>query len=103
MADKILNMIGLAKKAGRCRGGSYQVESSIKSYEAWLVVAACDASENTKKHLTDMCTYRDIPICFYSTKEQIGKYTGRDEAAAAAILDEGFAKKIEAMIREVQV
>ena len=103
MADRILNMIGLAKKAGRCRGGSYQVESSIKSYEACLIVAACDASPNTKKHLMDMCSYRDIPICFYSTKEQIGKYTGKDEAAAAAILDEGFAKKIEAMIREVQV
>ena len=103
MADRVLNMIGLAKKAGRCKGGSYQVESCIKRYEAWLIVAACDASLNTKKRLTDMCSYRDIPICFYSTKEQLGRYTGKDEAAAVAILDEGFAKKIEAMIREVQV
>ena len=95
-------MIGLAKKAGRCVSGQAAVEESIKRYEAYLVVAAADASENTKKHLTDMCKYRDIPVCFYGTKEQIGKFTGADERSAAAVTDEGFAGKIEAMIREVK-
>lgn len=102
MPDKILQMIGLAKKAGKCVSGQTAVEESIKNYKAFLVIAAADASANTKKHLEDMCRYRDIPVCFYGTKEQIGKFTGRDERAAAAITDSGFAGKIEAMIREVK-
>lgn len=103
MADKILQMIGLCQKAGRCASGAVQVEESIKNYEALLVVAAKDASENTLKHLTDMCAYRQIPICIYGNLSDLGKFTGKDKRAAVAITDEGFAGKIEAMIREVTV
>ena len=95
-------MIGLAKKAGRCVSGQLPVEESIKKYEARLVIIAEDASENTKKHLKDMCTFRNIPVCFYSDMENIGRFTGKDLRAAAAVLDDGFAAGIEAMIREVK-
>ena len=102
LTDKILQMIGLAKKAGKALSGQYQVEESIKKYEACLIVCACDASENTKKRLTDMCRYRNIPVCFYGTKQEIGKFTGKDERSAAAVTDSGFAERIEMLIREVK-
>lgn len=102
MSDRILQMIGLAKKAGKCYSGEYKVEDLVKRCEARLVIVAKDASEQTKKHYTDMCAYRDIPLCFYGTKEDIGKFTGKDQRAAACITDDGFAGKIAAMIREVK-
>ena len=102
-ADRVLNMIGLAKKAGRCVSGSLPVAESIKKREAKLVIIAQDASENTKKHFKDMCTFANIPFCFYSDMENIGRFTGKEQRAAAAVLDEGFAAGIEAMIREVKV
>ena len=47
--DKILSLIGLATKAGRCISGETMTESETKSGKAKLVIVASDASENTKK------------------------------------------------------
>ena len=45
--DKVLSLIGLAMKAGKCASGEYMTESETKSGKAYLVVVAADASENT--------------------------------------------------------
>lgn len=101
MPNPILNMIGLATKAGKTVSGEFKVEEAIKKYKAELVILAGDASENTKKHFSDMCNYRNIPWCVYGVKDELGKFTGKESRAAVGITDSGFAKKIEAMIREV--
>ena len=46
--DKVLSLIGLAMKAGRCTSGEMMTESETKSGRARLVIIASDASENTK-------------------------------------------------------
>ena len=46
--DRILNLIGLAMKAGKVVSGEFSVEKCIKSGKARLVIIATDASENTK-------------------------------------------------------
>ena len=53
--DKVLSLISLATKAGRCASGEFLTESETKSGRAGLVVVAEDASENTKKKFRDMC------------------------------------------------
>lgn len=103
MSDPILQMIGLSKKAGKCVSGEFKAEETIKKCQACLVIVAEDASDNTKKHFGDMCRYRDIPMCIYATKQELGKFTGKESRAVAGITDSGFARKIEAMIREVQI
>ena len=92
--DKVLSLMGLARKAGKLKSGEYCVENEIKKGKAILVIVAKDASENTKKKYSDMCAYRQVPICFYSDKDNIGRCLGYDERAAAVITDEGFASGI---------
>ena len=46
--DKVLSLISLATKAGRCASGEFLTESETKSGRAGLVVVAEDASENGK-------------------------------------------------------
>ncbi len=92
--DKILMQLGLATKAGKLVSGEFMVEKAIKEGAAYLVIVATDASDNTKKHFSDMCTYRNIPIRFYSEKEFIGKCVGKEFRADVALTDEGFAKSI---------
>ena len=67
--DKVLSLISLATKAGRCASGEFLTESETKSGRAGLVVVAEDASENTKKKFRDMCEFYDVPIIFYSDKD----------------------------------
>ena len=55
--DKVLSLIGLAMKAGRCASGEMMTESETKSGRAKVVIVASDASDNTKKKFRDMCKF----------------------------------------------
>jgi ribosomal protein L7Ae-like RNA K-turn-binding protein len=67
----------------------------VKSKKAFLVVVASDASDNTKKMFSDMCTFYKVPIAFYSDKVSLGHAIGKEFRASLAVLDEGFGKQIQ--------
>ena len=94
MRDRILSLLGIAAKAGRLKSGEFASEKAIKSGNAFLVVVAADASENTKKHFTDMCSYRNIPLYKYGTKEELGRCTGKESRAVIAVTDEGLGNSL---------
>ena len=70
--DKVLSLIGLAMKAGKCVSGETMTESETKSGKAKFVIVAGDASENTKKKFGDMCKFYKVPFCFYGDKDTLG-------------------------------
>lgn len=92
--DKVLSLIGLAMKAGRCTSGETMTENETKLGRARLVIVASDASDNTKKKFRDMCEFYKVPICFYGDKDTLGHAMGKEFRASLAILDEGFADGI---------
>ena len=51
--DRVLSLIGLATKAGKCASGEFMTENETKSGKAVLVIVAEDASDNTKKKFID--------------------------------------------------
>ena len=53
---KLLNMIGLATRARKVVSGEFSTEKSVKSGRSHLVIVSEEASENTKKMFTNMCT-----------------------------------------------
>ena len=92
--DKVLSLIGLAMKAGKCASGEYMTESETKSGKAYLVVVAADASENTKKKFRDMCTYYQVPLYVIGSKEELGKAIGKEYRASLALTDENFSRAV---------
>ena len=94
MQSKIFSSLGLATKAGKTQSGEFSTEKSVKSFKAFLVIVAEDASDNTKKMFTNMCTYYEVPCVIYGTKEELGHAMGKEMRASVAITDEGFAKMI---------
>lgn len=48
--DRVLSLIGLATKAGKCASGEFMTENETKSGKAALVIVAEDASDNTKRN-----------------------------------------------------
>ena len=93
--NKVLSLIGLAMKAGRCASGEMMTETETKSGRAKLVIVASDASENTKKKFRDMCEFYKVPIYFYGDKDTLGHAMGKEFRASLAILDNGFADGIQ--------
>ena len=67
--DKVLSLIGLAMKAGKCVSGETMTESETKSGKAKFVIVAGDASENTKKKFGECVSF--IKFHFVSTEIKI--------------------------------
>lgn len=100
MVNKIYSMIGLAERAGKVVSGEFSTEKAVKSKKACLVVLASDASGNTRKHFSDMCAYRNIPLCIYGNKEELGHAIGKQMRVNLAVTDQGFADSIRERIEE---
>ena len=99
--DKVLSLIGLAMKAGKCVSGETMTESETKSGKAKFVIVAGDASENTKKKFTNMCTFYKVPMYLYGTKDELGAAMGKEFRASLAVNDRGLAAAIQKHLDEL--
>lgn len=75
--------------------GEAAVKDSVRFGRSRLVIIAADASENTKKNITDSCIYYGVPYYIFSTKNELGHAVGNEFNAAVAVLDAGFSNSIE--------
>lgn len=92
--NKVLQMLGLAKRAGEVVSGEFMTERTIKDGKAKLVLVAEDASDNTRKMFRNMCEFYKVKIYEYSNKEELGHAIGNEMRASLAITNEGFAQAI---------
>lgn len=92
--DPVCSLLGLAAKGRNVVSGEFSTEKAVKGMKAYAVIVAKDASDNTKKKFSDMCSFRNVPIFFYSDKDTLGHAIGNEMRASVAILDEGLAKSI---------
>lgn len=93
--NKILNLVGLAMRAGKVVSGEFATEKLVKSGKAKLVIVAEDASDNTKKLFMDKCNYRGVPIYIYADKKTLGHAIGKEYRASLGISDENLAKAVQ--------
>lgn len=93
--DNILNMVGLALRAGRLEVGEEPVGAACRARDCRLILVARDATDNSfrrVRHFADagQCLWVSIPF----TKEELGSAVGRTACAMAAVTDIGFAEAI---------
>lgn len=93
-------MLGLAAKAGKVVSGEFSVEKAVKTNKAFLVIVAEDASDNTKKMFTNMCTFYKVPIYFYGNKETLGNAIGKETRASVGLSDRGFS---DAIVKKIKI
>ena len=90
MNNKFLGMLGLAKRAGKVQTGEDICSSGVSK----LIIVACDASDNTKKSITDSCKFYKTKFVEAGSKAELGKFTGADSRAVVSVNDDNFAKAI---------
>ena len=98
---KVLSFIGICMKAGKLVSGEYSVEKAVKGGQAGVVVVAADASANSKKQYTNMCTFYKVPLYFFSSKEVLGQALGKEYRASLAVLDDNMAKALIAKMEDL--
>lgn len=97
--DRILSMLGLAAKAGKIASGEFSTEQAVKSKKAFLVIVSEEASANTQKMFRNMCSFYQVPMYLYASKEVLGHAIGKQFRASLAVLEEGFAKSLEEKLK----
>ena len=100
--EKILGMIGLAKRARALCAGGFLSEDAIKSGNAKFVIIASDASDRSKKNIINSCEYYKVPYVEFSDMQSLGKVTGGGEKSVLAVTDMNFAKALKEKIGAVQ-
>ena len=95
---KLLSLIGLATRARKVVSGEFSTEKSVKSGRSHLVIVSEEASENTKKMFTNMCTYYKVPIYLFGTKDELGHAMGQEFRASLSVEDVGFAKSMAGLM-----
>ncbi len=92
--NKVLNMLGLAKRAGKVVSGTFLCTKAIKDGSSKLILIAQDCSPGSKKAVIDSCNYYSIPFIEYADMELLGKFTGNECRAVVSVNDSNFAKAI---------
>jgi len=96
--DKLLSLLGLARRAGRMSLGFDAVCSSVGKNESKLILAAQDVSEGTmrklRNHLSESeINIREMPFGMDAINAAIGK-----PVRLVSINDSGFAKRINELL-----
>lgn len=97
--DKVMQILGLAMRAGKIVSGEEQVLHTVKSGKARLIFLATDAAKNTEKRMNDKCDSYQVPIFRYGTREELGQAIGKPERVVIAVTDAGFTRAIQKLVQ----
>lgn len=95
--QQLLNLLGLAQRAGRLISGEEQVIKAIQTETAQLVFLAKDASQNLSKTITDKCSYYEIEVSTACDTLELSLAIGRPRKVVA-VVDAGFSKKMRTLM-----
>ncbi|MGI6255739.1 MAG: L7Ae/L30e/S12e/Gadd45 family ribosomal protein [Acutalibacter sp.] len=92
--DKLLSLLGLARRAGKVEPGFDAAVSAARSGKAHLLLAARDISEKTVKNLRyEGDRAGTVTVRLTCSMEELGRACGA-RAGVLAVTDKGFAKAI---------
>lgn len=93
--ERILSMIGLAKKAGLVEIGEEPVGSAARAKHARVILVAGDAAASSVRRAYSFAQAGNcLCLTIDSTKDQLGSALGRTSVAMVAVTDIGFAESI---------
>lgn len=99
--NKVLGMLGLAKRAGKVQTGEFLCDRAIKNGQSRLIIIASDISENSKKAICDACNYYSTEYIQFGTAEGLGKITGSGKRVVVSVNDENFKNAILSKIERI--
>lgn len=96
MKDKVLSLLGLARRANRLIFGEVILE---KIRNVRFMFIANDASIKTKERYLKKCNYYRIPYADSYSSDELALAVGRNNVKTIGITDEGFAR---GLIKEIE-
>jgi len=89
--QKMLNLLGLALRAGKLTTGEEMTVKAVQKNEAACVICASDCSDNTREKLENKCRFYNVPLVILFNTAEISQAIGKTRSICA-LTDRGFAK-----------
>lgn len=96
--QRLMNLLGLAQRAGKTETGTDFVLRAIQQQKARLVVIASDASANLSKKINDKGNFYKVRVVNPLSGSKLSTAVGH-ERSVIAIMDAGFAKAIAKLLQ----
>ena len=93
MKDKIINLLGLIRRANKMVMGETILEYFAKGKIHYVIIAS-DASDKTKERYLKKCDYYHIAYETSLSSDDLAHAVGRNNVKTIGITDEGFAKSL---------
>jgi len=98
--NKLLSLLGFAQKAGKLATGDETCELYLKRKKVKLILIASDAAENTLEKWRRAGQNHNVPVVVIADREVLSNAIGKVNRTVIAVLDSGFAKQLEKLMRE---
>ena len=89
---RVLQNLGLCKRANKIVSGEEQVLENIRSNKAEIVFLASDAGKNTTKKITDKSSFYNVRLNTSFSTEELNQAIGKENRKVIAVNDKNFAK-----------
>ncbi|PID29431.1 MAG: hypothetical protein CSB55_01825 [Candidatus Cloacimonadota bacterium] len=95
--EKILNFLGLARRAGKLEFGFLALKKSLGKRKVKLIILAEDIAERTEKDIAFL-NKNNVPAIKFGQKDIFGQKFKRRNPAILFITDDNFSKGILKLI-----
>ena len=92
--QKILSLLGIARKSGNISSGAEAVMVSLKKNQAKLLIMSEDIAENRKEALLQLCRENKIKWLIIGSKDELGAALGQSQRVAVTVNDAGMAQAV---------
>lgn len=100
MNNKLLSLLGIARRAGRLSLGYDSAEEAMKNGKSRLLILAGDLSERTLRNITQTARQTDTrTIVSDIPMERLGAAVGK-QVGIISVNDKGFAEKMKTLCNE---
>lgn len=95
--QQVLQLLGLAKRAGQLTSGEQEVLKAIRNGKTFLVFVASDIGGATKKKVLDKCRYYQVHYSMRYQAAELSTAIGA-QRKLLAVTQQGFANKMTSLL-----
>lgn len=96
--EKVLNLIGLSKRAGKIVTGDDTVMAKLRGKKLDAIFIACDASPRTIDKYDKKCFFYNCLMINIFNQNELSKAIGKENIKIIGLSDKGFFEAIKKLI-----
>lgn len=100
-ARRLLELLGLASRAGSLTAGTGAVRMGVKDGTIRLVIVASDSSPTQRKKLEPLLDAREVPYHVMFSQAELGAAIGRNPVTAVGLGEANFARRAGELLASI--